>query len=243
MEDSKENKNIKMEEKDLKNKNVASTPTSDKKDSIPLVENKSSDVTSKPAAAKPKKKEVVSNFKIADESMPGNFNPFERKTKFVQTKSNSPFEERIINIKRVIKVTKGGRQFSFSALVVVGDKKGRVGFATSKSKEIPDAIKKAVRISKKNLYRVKITGKEATVPHEAIGKKCSARVLLKPAKEGKGIVSSNVVRSVVELAGFRNIYSKNLGTNNPQNVIIATINALISMKTKEEFMKLRDKKK
>ncbi len=152
------------------------------------------------------------------------------------------FEEKVIQIKRVIKVTKGGRKFKFSALVVVGDKKGRVGFASAKSIEVPEAIKKAARLARKNLYQVKIVGEQKTISHDYIGHNGSARVLLKPASEGKGIVASDVVRSVVELAGIENIYSKNLGTNNPQSVVLATIDALTSIKTKEQYEKLRDKK-
>ncbi len=152
------------------------------------------------------------------------------------------FEEKVIQIKRVIKVTKGGRKFKFSALVVVGDKKGRVGFASAKSIEVPEAIKKAARLARKNLYQVKVVGEQKTISHDFIGHNGAARVLLKPASEGKGIIASDVVRSVVELAGIENIYSKNLGTNNPQSVVLATINALTSIKTKEQYEKLRDKK-
>lgn len=152
------------------------------------------------------------------------------------------FEEKVIEIKRVIKVTKGGRKFKFSALVVVGDKNGFVGFASAKSIEVPEAIKKAARLARKNLYQVKIVGEQKTISHDYIGHNGAARVLLKPAGEGRGIVASDVVRSVVELAGIENIYSKNLGTNNPQSVVLATIDALISIKTKEQYEKLRDKK-
>ncbi len=152
------------------------------------------------------------------------------------------YEEKVIQIKRVIKVTKGGRKFKFSALVVVGDKKGHVGFATAKSIEVPEAIKKAARLARKNIYSVKIVGDHKTIPHEYIGHNGAARVLLKPAKDGKGIVASDVVRSVVELAGIENIYSKNLGSNTPKAVVLGTIDALVSMKTKEQFEKLRDKK-
>lgn len=193
------------------------------------------------------KKTQNSNLVIADEFLPGNFNPFEKKVnpkfnKFPKKSFEKEFDERIISIKRVIKVTKGGRRFKFSALVVVGDKKGKVGYAFSKHIEVPEAIKNALRLAKKNLQDVKISGKQDTISHEVIGKHGSARVLLKPAVEGKGIIASDVVRSVVELAGIRNIYSKNLGTNNPQNVIIATLEGLSRLKTKEEIEFLRNKK-
>ncbi len=182
---------------------------------------------------------------ISEDFLPGKFNPFAKPVnpKFANKfQKEQEFQERIINIKRVIKVTKGGRRFKFSALVVVGDKKGRVGYATSKHIEVPEAIKKASRLAKKNLHNIKIVGEQDTIPHEAIGHHGSARVMLKPTVEGKGIIASDVVRSIVELAGIRNIYSKNLGTNNPQNVIIATIDALNQMRTQQEIYDLRDKK-
>lgn len=177
---------------------------------------------------------------IAIEFLPGNFDPFARPVnpRFANRREQE-FEERVLQIKRVIKVTKGGRRFKFSALVVVGDKKGRVGYAIGKHIEVPEAIKKASRQAKKNLYNVKIAGSSETVPHEVIGHKGAARVMLKPAVEGKGIIASDVVRAVVELAGYRNIYSKNLGTNNPLNVVIATVEGLTSMKSAEEFANLK----
>ncbi|NQX83106.1 MAG: 30S ribosomal protein S5 [Mycoplasmataceae bacterium] len=184
---------------------------------------------------KPDTSEAISN-----DFLPGNFDPFARRInpRFAN-KREQEFEERVLQIKRVIKVTKGGRRFKFSALVVVGDKKGRVGYAVGKHIEVPEAIKKASRQAKKNIYHVKIVGISATFPHEVIGHKGAARVMLKPAVEGKGIIASDIIRAVVELAGYRNIYSKNLGTNNPLNVIIATIDGLTRMKTKEEIAKLK----
>ncbi len=181
---------------------------------------------------------------VADEFLPKNFDPFARPTnpKFANRPQRvSEFEERVLEIKRVIKTTKGGRRFKFSALVVVGDKNGRVGYAVGKHIEVPEAIKKAIKQAKKNIYRVNIVGENATVPHEVIGKHGSAKVMLKPAAEGKGVIASDSVRAVVELAGIRNIYSKNLGTNNKMNVVHATISGLTSMKTKEEISRLRDK--
>lgn len=178
-----------------------------------------------------------------DESLlPGNFDPFARplNPRFAnRPQREQEFEERVLQIKRVIKVTKGGRRFKFSALVVVGDKKGRVGYAIGKHIEVPEAIKKAVRQAKKNLVKVKVTGEADTVPHEVIGHKGAARVMLKPAAEGKGVIASDNIRAVVELAGYRNIYSKNLGTNNPLNVVIAAIDGLSQMRTDEEIAKLK----
>lgn len=179
---------------------------------------------------------------IAEEFLPGNFDPFARPVnpRFAnRPQREQEFEERVLQVKRVIKVTKGGRRFKFSALVVVGDKKGRVGYGIGKHIEVPEAIKKAVRQARKNLSTVKIAGSQKTVPHNVIGHKGAARVMLKPAAEGKGIIASDVIRAVVELAGYRNIYSKNLGTNNPLNVVIATVEGLSQMRTQEEIANLR----
>lgn len=172
---------------------------------------------------------------------PDKWNPFAAKVGKFSFKKDDGFETRLLEVKRVIKVTKGGRRFKFSALVVVGDKNGRVGFASAKDIEIPNAISKAERLAKKNLHKVKIIGKNKTVAHDFIGRHGTARVLLKPAVEGKGIIASNNIRAVVELAGFKNIYSKNLGTSNPKNVVYATIAALTSMRTKQEIYSLRGK--
>jgi small subunit ribosomal protein S5 len=194
-------------------------------------------------APKAKKEAPITATAVPTEFLPENFNPFEiqRNPKFQRRQTESAFEERLINVKRVIKTTKGGRRFKFSALMIIGDKKGKVGYATAKSIEVPEAIKKASRLAKKNIYIVPVVGSNATVPHVIIGKHGASRVLLKPAPEGKGIIASDNVRAVVELAGYRNIYSKNLGSNNPQNVVHATVNGLINLKTKEQFEKLRGK--
>jgi len=178
---------------------------------------------------------------IAEEFLPENFNPFARPVnpRFANRREQE-FEEKVIQIKRVIKVTKGGRRFKFSALVVVGDRKGRVGYAIGKHIEVPEAIKKAVRQAKKNIVSVKIAKGADTLPHEAMGHAGAAKIIIKPAVEGKGVIASDVVRAVVELAGYRNVYSKNLGTNNPLNVVIASIDALLQMKTGEEILKLRE---
>lgn len=211
-----------------------------------LLTNESTD-TSKPVAKNPNqiKKPTADNRStvIANDFLPENYNPFERpkNPKFANRKVNNEFDEIVLSIKRVIKVTKGGRRFKFSALVVVGNRKGQVGYAIGKHIEVPEAIKKAARQAKKNLIDVKIVDKQKTIPHEAIGHNGAASVLLKPAGEGRGIIASNNVRAVIELAGYHNIYSKNLGTSNPQNVVLATIDALLQMRTKEEIYHLRDK--
>ena len=153
--------------------------------------------------------------------------------------SNS-FEERTVEIKRISKTTKGGRVMRFSALVVVGDRKGTVGFGMGKSTEVPDAIKKAVKNANNNLYKVKMN-KRGTVYHEVNGKHGASKIIIKPAPEGKGIVAGGAARAVVELAGFQDIYSKSLGSNTKINVIRATINGLLSQLSPTEICKARGK--
>jgi len=150
------------------------------------------------------------------------------------------FEEEIINIGRVTKVTKGGRHFRFSATVAVGDRKGQVGIGTGKANEVPDAIKKAVQAATKNVVRVSIV--DGTIPHEAIGVQGASKVLLKPACEGTGVKAGGPVRSVLELAGVKDILSKSLGSNTKINMAYATLKALESMRTKEQVAALRGKK-
>src|SRR5699024_2010050 len=154
--------------------------------------------------------------------------------------NESELKEKVVSISRVAKVLKGGRTFRFSAVVVVGDGKGKVGVGNGKAAEVPDAIKKAIEDAKKNLVEVPIVG--TTVPHEFIGKFGSASVMLKPAKEGTGLITGGSVRPVLELAGYRDVRTKVLGTNNPRNVVYATIQGLKSMQTAEEVAKKRGKK-
>ena len=150
------------------------------------------------------------------------------------------FDEEIVNIGRVTKVTKGGRDFRFSATVAVGDRKGRVGIGTGKAKEVPDAIKKASQAAVKNVVRVSIV--DGTIPHEAIGVRGASRVMLKPAAAGTGVKAGGAVRAVLELAGVKNILSKSLGSSTKINMAYATLEALKSQRTIEHIAKLRGKK-
>jgi ribosomal protein S5, bacterial/organelle type len=150
------------------------------------------------------------------------------------------FEEEIINIGRVTKVTKGGRHFRFSATVAVGDRKGQVGIGTGKANEVPDAIKKAVNAATKNITRVSIVNN--TIPHEAIGTRGASKVMLKPAVKGTGVKAGGPVRSVLELAGIKDVLSKSLGSSTKINMAYATLEALKSQRTLEQVAKLRGKK-
>ena len=149
-------------------------------------------------------------------------------------------KEKVVAINRVAKVVKGGRTFRFSAVVVVGDENGHVGVGNGKAAEVPDAIKKAIEEAKKNLVTVPIVG--STIPHEFLGEFGSAKVMLKPGPKGSGIIAGGSVRPVLELAGYKDIKTKILGTNNPRNVVYATIEALKCMSTVEDIAKKRGKK-
>lgn len=153
--------------------------------------------------------------------------------------SQLELKEQVVDIKRVTKVVKGGRNFRFAALVIVGDENGHVGVGSGKAMEIPDAIRKGIEDAKKNLIHVPIVG--TTVPHESIGIFGAGNVLIMPAKEGTGIIAGGPVRTVLELAGFKDVRAKSLGTNNSKNMVSAAINGLKQLKKAEEVAKLRGK--
>lgn len=149
-----------------------------------------------------------------------------------ESRVESEFEERVIQVNRCAKVVKGGRRFSFSALVVVGDRKGHVGYALGKANEVADAIRKATDQAKRNMFSVLM--KDRTLPHEVTGKFGAAVVLLRPASPGTGVIAGGGVRAVVDLAGVRDVLAKSLGSSNQLNVVKATVVALEQLKSREE---------
>jgi small subunit ribosomal protein S5 len=151
----------------------------------------------------------------------------------------SDLTERVVSLNRVAKVVKGGRKFSFSALIVVGDQNGRVGAGLGKAREVPEAIRKGVEVAKRSMITVPMVG--TTIPHEVRFKWGAAKILLKPAAPGTGVISGGAMRAVIELAGIKDILTKSLGTNNPINTVRATIEALQSMRTAQEVADLRGK--
>lgn len=164
----------------------------------------------------------------------------ERKPRRVEREKE--FEERVVVINRVSKTVKGGRRMRFSALVVVGDRKGRVGFGTGKANEVPDAIRKATEDAKKNVFRVPLVNDGSTIPHEVTGSFGAGEVFLKPAVAGTGVIAGGPVRAVLELAGISDILSKCIGSRTPVNAVRATIDGLQQLKTINGVAKMREMK-
>ena len=160
--------------------------------------------------------------------------------KRTQDSKEKQFEELVIDVKSVVKVNKGGRQRRYSATVVVGDRKGKVGLGIGKANEVPDAIKKALQDANKNIITIPLTDGR-TVAHEAIGYAGAARVIIKPASAGTGVIAGGSVRAILELAGIRDVVSKSLGARTKINMAQAALNALGAIKTPEQVARLRDK--
>ena len=152
-------------------------------------------------------------------------------------KEASDIEERVVHVNRCSKVVKGGRRFSFTALVVAGDRKGRVGYGHGKAKEVADAIRKGSELAKRDMFSV--TMRDMTIPHDVLGEYSGAKVLLRPASPGTGVIAGSGVRAIVELSGIRDILGKSLGSNNHLNMVKATVAALQQLRSKDEIMAAR----
>ena len=152
---------------------------------------------------------------------------------------NPEFEDKVVNLNRVAKVVKGGRRFAFSALVVVGNRNGRVGIGMGKAREVPDAIRKATERARQNLVSVPIT--DGTIPHEVLGHTGAGRVMLRPAGAGTGVIAGSSIKAVMELAGVSNVITKCIGSNNPNNMMRATFDAIAQLRSVEEVARRRGK--
>lgn len=230
MEENKQSTSVVVEEKEAEVKEGNKTLSDEKKDKKQFIKTNSSNI---------KAFEKKSNKNFDANKKDSKSNSSQKPTKQVK-QSITGFEEKIVGVKKISKTTKGGRNMRFSALAVIGDKKGMIGFGMGKSIEVPVAIKKALKSAKNNMYRIKMN-KNNTVFHEVIGKHGAGKVLIKPAPEGKGIIAGGPIKIVLELAGFKDVYSKNLGRNTALNMVRATVKGLQSQKSPKEFAALRDK--
>lgn len=229
-----------MEENKKQAADVVETKDDSAKEGKPL-ENAAKPAENKDAPKDGDKKPFNSRFnkKFSGGKAGGSGAPNAKPQKVIR-QSTTGYEEKIVGVKRISKTTKGGRSMRFSALAVIGDKKGLVGFGLGKSIEVPVAIKKALRDAKNNMFKIKMH-KNGTVYHEVIGKHGAGKVLIKPASEGTGIIAGGPIKIVLEMAGFKDVYSKNLGRNTSLNMVRATIKGLLSQKSPKEFANLRDK--
>lgn len=188
---------------------------------------------------------IVDDAKLAQEADGESSGEGERKTgkkkvhrpRTPQQSVNPDMEERVVAVNRVAKVVKGGRRFSFSALIIVGDKKGNVGYGLGKAKEVPEAIRKATQEARKHMISVPID--KGTLPHEILGTYDAGKILFLPAAEGTGIKAAGACRSILELAGVKNVLTKSLRNNNPHNIVKATFKALRSLRSREQVAQLR----
>jgi len=171
----------------------------------------------------------------------GKGGPRGEKKQLVTLAANPELEERVVAVNRVAKVVKGGRRFSFSALIIVGDKKGRVGYGLGKAKEVPDAIRKAGQKAATKMIKVPL--EKGTIPHEILGEYDAGKILFKPAAEGTGIKAAGACRSILELVGVKNVLTKSLRGNNPHNVVKATFEALKHLRSVEDIAAVRGKDK
>lgn len=227
-----------MNLEDKKETQTSSTATETKQETAVAKDSKDSRSTISTANANFTKKP----FRPQDRNKTNKDRPQRARQDFRKPKEQSDFQEKVIWIRRINKVTTGGRRLRFSAAVVVGNKKGTVGLGVAKANEVNDAIKKAVAAAHKNLKQVAIN-KDSSIYHHGMGTYCASKILLKPAKEGIGVKAGGSARDVVELAGIQNIYSKSLGSNNKINLARATINGLSSLKSAEFFQTKNSKRR